>query len=908
VTITYGATERTDYTPPNGSLCVHPTLGDDHNDGRASSPLQTIRRASELVPHNGTIVLFSSEQSNYRENVPGIWAKNFTIQAAPGTRPRWVGWEPARSWTREGDYWYHAAPVFDHNPRTETLVDPQRNPYAAWPETVWRDGVPLRLGSAETADSFGLHLAGSRVYVSFDPTEHDMRIAHRQVAFTGALNQPDPSAGAVVNFRGITFEGFANGSRQFAAVRIYGPHTLVEQCEFIDCGTGIATHRGDGIMLLHNTFRRCGQLGSQAYLARHLEIGGCLYEGNNRSEYSHIGEAGGAKWTYSTDVHVHHTRAAYNHGHALWADADSDRCLWTRCVAEDNDGAGIYFEMSQEGGAYGCYAARNQHGIYASAARAFDVRYCTAVDNQDGRDIEFNEQDQRPTFPQGGHWRSNNQTTGADDTLSPTTDNVADLLELVGPERAAAYSHRGWYGPEYTPPQEPPPMPEPYDLFPMIDDHQQLGEEIAKAGAEIRRLEGLLSADPDLALIEQLRSDLHNTAVALMHSAQESNAKTVTITTLNSTVIGLQQQVSGVTSQLNALTRDHADLAAAMAVVEQERDTALASNEEAQELLGEALADNTRQRGELDDLTRRVRDALAAIDDLTERLAECEADHGPAPLIVGGSHPNGWAAHKAMTAPEVPAAHRYFARRARLTVADLDETDAIAGDGALPYISVRIGSPDDTSFNVGALMEQGITRGAYIIAHEPTQKITAAEYKAMQEACLPIVRDGLPDWERLLVFMAYDFRDPEADRHPGHGWLPDDLTLITGIGVDVYDKAKNAADRRTFAELMTPVEDFTNTAREITGVDLTIHICEASAPDTGQYERPPGWKPTWLRGAYLHMQETRKADGTPRYGSLLVFNGMGPDAPPAVGDIPAGWGWGSTPEALAAYRDVINPT
>lgn len=904
MTLIYGA-RLTDHTPPNGTVYVRAGAPLDA-PGTLAAPMGDPQRALRTAPLGGTVV----GAGEFPVSLHQEWRKPVTIQPYPGERLRLTGSEPVPTnrWTQHPDtgYWSTIGPIFDHTPNTtdSTFLDPAR-PWACWPEQLWCDDEPMVMvapGSAIGPGEFTVE-AGGRHVINMDPAVHQIRMAVRSTAFTGALDM-QTGQHPPVTMLGVDVWEYATTSRDRAAVKLYGP-SVAQDVTVVECSAiGLSMMRSAGAVMEHVTAAGCGQLGLHGYLADDLDLGWCLLEGNNRKGFAWIGEAGAAKWATSLRVNAHHNMLIHNNGHGLWSDLESHDSQWWR-----NDvfhgRTGIFCENTRGGRIVGNRVRYcDVFGILISDSSQATVTHNT-VTGSGQQDIRVQTGHRHPEWSADDHTVTGNVTSAGPDPAVPPSFAAATLLELPPVEAAAPYT--GWYGPVYTPPEE---SPMPYDVQPLEQSVGDLSAHVAAAIAEIRRLERVIADDAHLATIEDLATRLWSTAVLLNQA--------------NDTVASQQGNISALTGMI--ASRD-----VTITEVTAERDTAEAANEEAQELLAEATqtialheqtiaAANATISGQADQLTGQAAEITALqaeVDRLALELAECEATNPPDldPVIVGGSHKNGWQALKAMTAPQVPMAYRKYVAQPRISTADMATITGVIADGAVPFISPTRSTPasggapsPDTVFNVDALLTagHGDKRGVYTLMHEPTQRgVTPGEYRAMLEADMPYLRERLPMWWRVPCFMAFDFADDTAARHPMNGWLPTDLGLIDGLGVDVYDKG-NADGNGDGKWLVDLVDQVTPVAFEL---GLQVWIMETSAPDTGQKGRRAGWKPDWLFDAWSYVENERLPDGRRMFRSLLTFNSdVGPDAPPAVTGPPAvkaGWWFDTTPEAQAMFRDVI---
>lgn len=75
---------------------------------------------------------------------------------------------------------------------------------------------------------------------------------------------------------------------------------------------------------------------------------------NNEAGFNYFWEAGGSKFTYSTDLILRGNWAHHNDGSGLWTDINNNRVLVEDNLVEDNTNNGVFHEIS-----YACTIRRN---------------------------------------------------------------------------------------------------------------------------------------------------------------------------------------------------------------------------------------------------------------------------------------------------------------------------------------------------------------------------------------------------------------------------------------------------------------------------------------------------------------------------------------------------------------------
>ncbi|HEY3840087.1 MAG TPA: right-handed parallel beta-helix repeat-containing protein, partial [Bryobacteraceae bacterium] len=133
---------------------------------------------------------------------------------------------------------------------------------------------------------------------------------------------------------------------QEAAFALDGSDNLAEDC-VVEWTNGL----GASISGQRNTMRRVttrsnGQLGMGGH-GINTTLEDCLLENNNVKGFSKGWEAGGIKITLSRGFKILHCRAVRNDGPGIWFDIDNRDELVENSYAADNNGAGIFIEISE---------------------------------------------------------------------------------------------------------------------------------------------------------------------------------------------------------------------------------------------------------------------------------------------------------------------------------------------------------------------------------------------------------------------------------------------------------------------------------------------------------------------------------------------------------------------------------
>jgi hypothetical protein len=246
---------------------------------------------------------------------------------------------PVRSFSRIGTGWV-AHGVVPSARSTNGVCMPHYSG-CRYSEAVFLDSRPLwrvtslsRLGPG----MFYQDYQAGDLYLADDPTRHELEIARAKAAIE--------SSAPGVTVRGLVVEKFANDAQRGAITA--GSDWTIERNEVrLNHGVGIETPNAQGVRVLDNYVHHNGQLGISGWRTM-----GALYEGNELAFNNTAGfynadwEAGGAKWTESSDLTVQDNYVHDNKAVGLWFDINDKDVLIAANRIEANDSDGIRYEIS----------------------------------------------------------------------------------------------------------------------------------------------------------------------------------------------------------------------------------------------------------------------------------------------------------------------------------------------------------------------------------------------------------------------------------------------------------------------------------------------------------------------------------------------------------------------------------
>ena len=202
-------------------------------------------------------------------------------------------------------------------------------------EPLWRVETIQEIGPGKWFFDEHAKLA----YISDDPSSDILELGETLDAFHGA--------GTNVTIKGLTIEKYA-GAQQHGAVSCVSGNWLIQgNIIRLNHARGISFAQCDGIRILANKISRNGNLGIGGSLAKDAVVQGNEIEANNYAQVGTGWEAGGGKWSRTTNLVVSDNMVHDNFGPGLWSDIDCEGTLYSGNTVTHNVGAGIFYEISR---------------------------------------------------------------------------------------------------------------------------------------------------------------------------------------------------------------------------------------------------------------------------------------------------------------------------------------------------------------------------------------------------------------------------------------------------------------------------------------------------------------------------------------------------------------------------------
>jgi hypothetical protein len=208
--------------------------------------------------------------------------------------------------------------------------------------SLYRDGTPL--WRVATIDEVGpgkwyFDRQTMTAYISDDPQGASLELGEMPDAFHGA--------GENVTIQGLTIEKYA-GAQQHGAIECQGGNWLIQgNVVQLNHSRGISAAFCDGVRIVGNTISRNGDLGIGCSEAKDAIVEENDIDANNYTRVDVGWEAGGGKWTRTTNLVVRNNRVRDNIGPGLWSDIRAEETLYSGNYVANNSSCGIFYEISR---------------------------------------------------------------------------------------------------------------------------------------------------------------------------------------------------------------------------------------------------------------------------------------------------------------------------------------------------------------------------------------------------------------------------------------------------------------------------------------------------------------------------------------------------------------------------------
>jgi parallel beta-helix repeat protein len=177
---------------------------------------------------------------------------------------------------------------------------------------------------------------------------------------------------ADVAVKGLVIEHFDTPAQGGLAALKTGTGWVVEGNEIRD-NAALGLYHESNTRILNNFIHHNGQMGISAYQAVDAVVEGNEISFNNTKGFDE-GSEGGSKWTGTVNLVVRDNYFHDNYGTGLWVDGDNLNVLLENNRSVNNDGKGIYYEISCAGTIRNNVAENNTHsGLELVASQNVEV-------------------------------------------------------------------------------------------------------------------------------------------------------------------------------------------------------------------------------------------------------------------------------------------------------------------------------------------------------------------------------------------------------------------------------------------------------------------------------------------------------------------------------------------------------
>lgn len=327
------------------------------------------------------------------------------------------------------------------------------------PQAVFIDDKPLAKVQSKTAlaaNDVYIDYAGSRIYLAQDPTGRKVEVTAASYAFE--------SAAADVLISNVTVEKYGSPAQRGAIHAREGTGWTIENCVVrLNSGAGISV--GSGTRVRNCEAYRNGQIGIEGD-GHDISIEDNRLWSNNIYGFDPGWEAGGAKIAESDGVTFRGNHVHDNNGPGLWCDIGCRNVLYEGNIAENNEHAGIFHEISFNAVIRGNVVRHNGRGrgwfwdadILIAGSQDVEVTSNTLTSDSGTCGIMLIDQGRRND--QGALYKTRNNTIhgndmtfegapcagGASDT-EPADENFAIIANGNNRYDANTYRVRGTSGP-----------------------------------------------------------------------------------------------------------------------------------------------------------------------------------------------------------------------------------------------------------------------------------------------------------------------------------------------------------------------------------------------------------------------------------------------------------------------------
>jgi hypothetical protein len=357
----------TNYAIPAGAYYVA-TTGGDGGSGSLTSPWRTLQKAVSSAPNGATIVL---REGTYRESA-SFSSKKLTIQPYPHEKVWMKGSLVVTGWVQEGSIWRKDGWTYELRSDADSRAIDPNFPMAGHPDQVFVDGKALKqVGSLSGvgSGSFFVDYATDKLYIGANPSGHQVEATAYKMGLV--INN---ASGSIVRGLGFAHYGPGYDPAEKGALRVTGSGVQLLDNTFAWNATQGFLLLGPDAVVRGNTMAYNGLDGGGGYKADRILFERNAIAYNNQEHYKTSWAAAGSKSAGMRNGIWRDNLVEKNLAHGLWCDIDCYDNVYVRNTLRDNQGHGIFYEISDTAIIASNLFVRNNFGGVKVGAGSRNVR------------------------------------------------------------------------------------------------------------------------------------------------------------------------------------------------------------------------------------------------------------------------------------------------------------------------------------------------------------------------------------------------------------------------------------------------------------------------------------------------------------------------------------------------------
>lgn len=365
----------TNYMPPSGAYFVS-TDGKDTNSGKSAASPWTVAKAFNSAPPGATIVF---RGGTYRNINASFIDKKLTLQPYPLEKVWIKGSIEVQGWVADGTIWRKDNWTYSFPPNGGSIdIDPNY-PMAGHRDMVYVNGIYLKqvASIAEVGPGkFYVDSTNKRLYIGDNPVGKIVEATTRKQALVLWKHDSNDPSDTVV--RGLGFAHYADEAIALSAARVTfennifawnGKHGITFWGEGASGQLGVST---DAIVR-SNTFSYNGRIGLTGERVQRMLLENNTISYNNIERFSKSWGAAGVKVVRTNELKWRNNLVENNFSSGMWVDGSSKNATIVNNVVRNNEGIGIFFEISHQAIIAANVAYGNSTGIMLSDSTAARV-------------------------------------------------------------------------------------------------------------------------------------------------------------------------------------------------------------------------------------------------------------------------------------------------------------------------------------------------------------------------------------------------------------------------------------------------------------------------------------------------------------------------------------------------------